>query len=62
MLHLYAVDRALGSLEPPLGKKDTEEKEKTTLTQWLNKLRLSQNTINSILSLPSTSELTDRAR
>ena len=62
MLHLYAVDHALGSREPPLGKKDSEAKEKATLTQWLNQLRLSQSAINSILSLPSESELTKRAR
>ena len=62
MLHLYAVDHALGSREPPLKKKDSEDKEKATLTQWLNQLRLSQNAINSILSLPSESELTKRAR
>jgi len=62
MLHLYAVDHALRSLEPPLGKKETEDKEKATLTQWLNKLRLSQNAVDSILSLPSQSELTKSGR
>ena len=62
MLHLYAVDHALGSLEPPLEKKDSEDKEKATLTQWLNQLRLSQNAINSILSLTSENKLTKRTR
>ena len=62
MLHLYAVDNALRSLETPLGKKETEDKEKATLTQWLNKLRLSQNAVDSILSLPSQSELTKSGR
>ena len=62
MLHLYAVDHALRSLEPPLGKKETEDKEKATLMQWLNQLRLSQNAVDSILSLPSQSELTKSGR
>ena len=62
MLHLHAVDHALGILEPPLDKKETEDKEKATLTHWLNQVRLSQSAINSILSLPSQSELTNRAR
>jgi len=62
LLHLYAVDHALEILEPPLDKKETEDKEKATLTHWLNQVRLSQNAINSILSLPSQSELTNRVR
>ena len=62
MLHVYAVDHALGSLEPPLSKKETEDKAKATLTQWLNQLRLSQNAIDSILSLPSQSKLISKAR
>jgi len=62
MLHLYAVDHALGSLELPLSKKEAEDKEKKTLTQWLDKCRVSQNAINSILSLPSQSQLAKGAR
>ena len=62
MLHLYAVDQALGSLELPLSKKEAEDKEKKTLTQWLDKCRVSQNAINSILSLPSQSQLAKSAR
>jgi len=62
MLHLYAVDHTLRNLKPPLSKKETEDKEKAILTQWLNQVRLSQNAINAILSLPSQSELTKSGR
>ena len=62
VLHLHAVNHALGSLEPPLDKKVSEDKEKAVLASWLNQLRLSQNAIDSILNLPSQSELANRAR
>ena len=62
VLHLHAVNHALGSLEPPLDKKDLEDKEKGVLASWLNQLRLSQNAIDSILNLPAQSELANRAR
>ena len=62
VLHLHAVDHALGQLEAPLTKKGSEDKEKAVLNLWLNQLRLSHNAINFILDLPSQSELTNRAR
>ena len=62
VLHLYAVDHALGQLEAPLTKKVSEDKEKAVLNLWLNQLRLSHNAINFILNSPSQSELTNRAR
>ena len=62
VLHLYAVDHALGQLEAPLNKRESEDKEKAVLNSWLNQLRLSHNTINFILNLPSQSELANRTR
>ena len=62
VLHLHAVNHALGRLNPPLSKNESEDKEKDVLTSWLSKLRLSQNAIDSILNLPSQTELANRAR
>ena len=62
VLHLHAVDHALGQLEAPLAKKVSEDKEKAVLNLWLNQLRLSHNAINFILNPRSPSELTNRAR
>ena len=46
----------------PLNKRESEDKEKAVLNSWLNQLRFSHNAIDSILNLPSQSELANRAR
>ncbi len=56
LLHLCAVERALAILEPPL------KKDEATMIQWLNNIRISQNTVDSILSLPSETDLGRRTR
>ena len=62
VLHFYAVDHALGQLEAPLNKRESEKKEKDVLNSWLNQLRLSHNAINFILNLHSQSEIANIAR
>ena len=62
ILHLHAVENALDGMNPPLDKRESEDREKALLISWLNQLRLSHNAINSILNLPSNSELANRTR
>ena len=57
-LHLYAAEKMMEKLEPPLQKDNPN----ANLAQWLNHVRLSQNTIDSILSLRSQSERVLKAR
>jgi hypothetical protein len=47
VLHLYAAEKVIEKLEPPLQKDNPNP----NLAQWLNHIRLSQNTIDLILSL-----------
>ena len=49
---MYAAEKMMEKLEPPLQKDNPNP----NLAQWLNHVRLSQNTIDSILSLRSQSE------
>ncbi len=58
LLHLCAVERALSSLdpEPPL------DKDEGTMIRWLNDIRLSQNAVDSILSIPSETGICKKAR
>ena len=55
---MYATEKMMEKLEPPLQKDNPN----ANLSQWLNHLRLSQNTIDSILSLRSQSERVLTAR
>ena len=57
-LHLYAVEKVIEKLEPPLQKDSTN----ANLTQWLNHVRLSQNTIDLVLSLRSQNKRVIKAR
>ena len=57
-LHLYATEKVIEKLEPPLQKDNPN----ANLAQWLNHVRLSQNTIDSILSLRSQSKRVIKAR
>ena len=58
-LHLYAAEKMIDKLEPPL-QKDINPNQ--SLAQWLNHVRLSQNVIDSILNLKSQSELNKTLR
>ena len=58
MLHLFAVEKALDELKPPLEKDKLAEH----LIPWLNDIRLSRNAIDTILSLPSHNPLLEKAR
>lgn len=49
---MYAAEKVIEKLEPPLQKDNPN----IYLAQWLNRVRLSQNTIDLILSLRSQSE------
>ena len=57
-MHLSAVERVLSDLESPLGK----DKPTDNLSRWLNDVRLSQNVINSVLSLGSQSDAAAQLR
>lgn len=57
-LHLYAAEKMIDKLEPPLQKDNPNP----NLAQWLNHVRLSQNAIDSILSLKSRTERALAAR
>ena len=57
-LHLFAAEKMIEKLEPPLQKDNPNP----NLVQWLNHVRLSQNTIDSILSLRFQSERVLKAR
>ena len=58
MLHQLAVVKALDDLKPPVEKDDITDH----LTPWLNDLRLSQNAIDTILSLPPRNATLENAR
>ena len=58
MLHQLAVVKALDDLKPPVEKDDITDH----LTPWLNDLRLSQNAIDTILSLPPHNATLENAR
>ena len=58
VLHLFAVDKALDDLKPPMSANKVAEH----LLPWLNDLRLSQNAIDTILSLPPRNKMLENAR
>ena len=58
MLHLFAVEKALEDLKPPTDANKVAEH----LLPWLNDLRLSQNAIDTILSLPPRNTMLENAR
>ena len=58
MLHLFAVEKALDDLKPPMEANEVAEH----LLPWLNDLRLSQNAIDTILSLPPRNTMLENAR
>ena len=63
MLHLYAVERVLSELKPPIeANRQSEFSEDQTLRQWLSRLQKMSNAIESTLSLPSEHPLAHGAR
>ena len=58
MIHLFAVERALEVLKPPMEKDKLAEH----LLPWLNDVRLSRNAIDTILSLPPYNAVFENAR
>ena len=63
MLHLYAMDKILSGLEPPIKpKRVSEYSDDQLLRVWLNKLREASNAIESTLSLSSQQPIALRAR
>ena len=65
MLHLYAVESVLSGLKPPIeAKRETAFSDEQTLRNWLNRLRINSNAIESTLSLNSehSPPLANRAR
>ena len=63
MLHLYAVDKVLDGLKPPIEtNRKSPYKEDATVRQWLNRLQRFSNTIESTLSLPGDHALAISAR
>lgn len=57
-LQLYAAEKMIEKLEPPLQKDNPNP----NLVQWLNNIRLSQNTIESILNLKPQTERVLKSR
>ena len=57
-LHLQAVERTLDDLVPPLDKDNPA----ASLTPWLKDVRMSQNAITSVISLPSQNSMRVNAR
>ena len=54
MLHLYAVERVLSELKPPIeANRQSEFSVDQSLRQWLSRLQKMSNAIESTLSLPS---------
>ena len=54
MLHLYAVESVLSGLKPPIeAKRESAYSDDQTLRNWLNRLRINSNAIESTFSLPS---------
>ena len=58
ILHLCAVKQALANLDPPLDKDNPA----SSLTPWLNEVRVAQNAITSIINLPSQSAIRVESR
>ena len=57
-LHCFAIELMLGEFEPPLDKNQPA----ANLRQWLNRVRLSQNVIETVLSLSSQNDILSDAR
>ena len=55
---MYAAEKMMEALEPPLHKDNPNP----NLALWINRIRLSQNTIDSILSIKSDSERVIKTR
>ena len=55
---MYAAEKVIEKLEPPLQKDNPN----ANLAQWLNHVRLSQNTIDLVLSLRSQNKRVIKAR
>ena len=55
---MYAAEKMMEALEPPLHKDNPNP----NLALWINRIRLSQNTIDSILSIKSDSERVVKTR
>ena len=54
MLHLYAVEKILSELNPPIKvKRDSKYTPEQSLSVWLKSIREMTNAIESTLSLPS---------
>ena len=63
MLHLCAVDKVLDELKPPIeGNRTSSLEDHALLGQWLRRLQLSSNAINSTLSLLDQQPLATKAR
>ena len=63
MLHLYAMEKILSGLEPPIKpKRVSVYSDDQSLRVWLNKLREASNAIESTLSLSSQQPIALRAR
>ena len=63
MLHLYAVEKILSGLEPPIkAKRESPYSEDQSLRVWLNSVREMSNAIESTLSLPSQHPIALTAR
>ena len=63
MLHLYAVERVLSELKPPIeANRRSEFSVDQSLRQWLSRLQKMSNAIESTLSLPSEHRLAKGAR
>ena len=63
MLHLYAVERVLSELKPPINaNRQSEFSADQTLRQWLSHLQRMSNAIEATLSLPSEHPVAQGAR
>lgn len=56
-LHILALEKALGILEPPMSTDKS-----SSIKLWVNNVRISQSSVDSILSLPSPRNMHERAR
>lgn len=63
MLHLYAVERVLDGLKPPIeAKRESPFSDDQSLNTWLNRLREISYAIDSTLSLPSQHPIAVKGR
>lgn len=63
MLHLYAAERILSVLDPPIkAKRVSDYSDDRSLRVWLNNMREVSNAIESTLSLPSQHPIALKAR